>query len=454
MKSLATRSANSQSDKKFGSAEVNFTGSQTLYCMVQCSPEMSADLCMRCLESAVGSLPQCCSGKQGGKHLPIQSRHRPLSSNATRATGFSNASAGEVSGLFLCRGDVNPTVCQDCVANGTIEILGRCPLDKVAIIWYDECLLRCSNQPIFATVNVVPAVSMSSTQVILEAESDRFNELLSRTMNSLATLASNSLTAMKFATEEEAFNSSQTLYSLVQCTPDLTESDCEVCFQSAIGGLPMCCGGKQGGRVLLPSCNIRYELYSFYNFTAASPAFPPPAPGGSKMSSLTIIVTIVIAISVSVVLFFIAYCFLRRRARKKCYTLSEENVGDEITTIESLQFDLDIIEAATDKFSDDNKIGEGGFGAVYKEATVEVNACRDRQEAARKLGAACGVAKEAVGVGKVSMPGFLMAQNVAVSGGATKGLLGNLRPTHHRPSAHPLRRQCLQRQLFMEVVDY
>ncbi len=41
-------------------------------------------------------------------------------------------------------------------------------------------------------------------------------------------------------------------------------------------------------------------------------------------------------------------------------------VGVEITTIESLQFDLDIIEAATDKFSDDNKIGEGGFGVVYK----------------------------------------------------------------------------------------
>ena len=31
-----------------------------------------------------------------------------------------------------------------------------------------------------------------------------------------------------------------------------------------------------------------------------------------------------------------------------------------------MQFDLDIIEAATNKFSEDNKIGEGGFGAVYK----------------------------------------------------------------------------------------
>ncbi|GLT62424.1 hypothetical protein SLA2020_350630 [Shorea laevis] len=288
-----------------------------------------------------------------------------LSSNATRATGFSNASAGEVSGLFLCRGDVNTTGCQDCVANATKEILRRCPLDKVAIIWYDECLLRYSNQSIFATVNEVPAVSMSSTQIILEAESDRFNELLASTMNSLATLASNSVTGKKFATEEEEFNSSQTLYSLVQCTPDLTVSDCKRCFQSAIGGLPMCCDGKQGGRVLLPSCIIRYELYPFYNFTAASPAFPPLAPGGSKMSSLTI-VAIVIPIAGSVVLFFIAYCFLRRRARKKHNTSSEENVGVEITTIESLHFDLDTIEAATDKFLDDNKIGEGGFGTVYK----------------------------------------------------------------------------------------
>jgi hypothetical protein len=35
-----------------------------------------------------------------------------------------------------------------------------------------------------------------------------------------------------------------------------------------------------------------------------------------------------------------------------------------------LQFDLDIIEAARDKFSDDNKIGEGGFGVVYKVGVI------------------------------------------------------------------------------------
>jgi hypothetical protein len=37
------------------------------------------------------------------------------------------------------------------------------------------------------------------------------------------------------------------------------------------------------------------------------------------------------------------------------------------STVESLQFDFATIEAATNKFSDDrSKLGEGGFGAVYK----------------------------------------------------------------------------------------
>ena len=40
--------------------------------------------------------------------------------------------------------------------------------------------------------------------------------------------------------------------------------------------------------------------------------------------------------------------------------------GIEITAVESLQFDLVTIETATNKFSDDNKIGECGFGTVYK----------------------------------------------------------------------------------------
>lgn len=37
---------------------------------------------------------------------------------------------------------------------------------------------------------------------------------------------------------------------------------------------------------------------------------------------------------------------------------------------ESLQFDLATIEAATSNFSEDNKLGTGGFGEVYKVITL------------------------------------------------------------------------------------
>ena len=39
---------------------------------------------------------------------------------------------------------------------------------------------------------------------------------------------------------------------------------------------------------------------------------------------------------------------------------------DDISTAESLQFDFNTIRIATDDFSDANKLGQGGFGAVYK----------------------------------------------------------------------------------------
>jgi hypothetical protein len=205
-----------------------------------------------------------------------------LSSKATPVTGFSNASAGEVSGLFLCRGDVNTPVCQDCVAYAAKEILERCLLQKGAIIWYDECLLRYSNFSIFSTINYGPGLPLPNPQSIQEAESDSFIGLVDSTLDSLANLASNSVTGKKFATKEVEFNSSlaapQKLYSLVQCTPDLSVSDCYKCLRVAILNQSSCCDGRQGGRVLLPSCNIRYEVYPFYNVTAASRAFPPPPP--------------------------------------------------------------------------------------------------------------------------------------------------------------------------------
>ena len=39
---------------------------------------------------------------------------------------------------------------------------------------------------------------------------------------------------------------------------------------------------------------------------------------------------------------------------------------DEIRSVEFLQLDFGTIKVATDDFSNANKLGQGGFGVVYK----------------------------------------------------------------------------------------
>lgn len=50
-----------------------------------------------------------------------------------------------------------------------------------------------------------------------------------------------------------------TTFGMVQCTPDLTTQECKDCLDEAFGKLPECCTNKIRGRVVMPSCNVRYE---------------------------------------------------------------------------------------------------------------------------------------------------------------------------------------------------
>ncbi|VVA21669.1 PREDICTED: cysteine-rich, partial [Prunus dulcis] len=301
-----------------------------------------------------------------------------LSSNATRPSGFYNATASSSSpndtvyGLFLCRGDVAADACKTCVSTATSEAVQRCPTEKQVIIWYDDCMLRYSNESFFSTAAESPGIFMWNTQNATEPT--RFNQVLATGMNDVVTEAAND--ADKFATSQGNVSGLVSIYSLGQCTQDLSSADCNRCLTGAKAQFPNCCNGKLGARVLYPSCTVRYEVYPFYlqNSTSAPqpspgalPPPPPPPPPPKGKSKIPTIVAIVVPIAVSVLLFVVGCCFVTRRARKKRSAAAEAPSGvNDISSVESLQFDFSTIVAATNNFSDDNKLGEGGFGQVYK----------------------------------------------------------------------------------------
>ncbi|KAI6706911.1 hypothetical protein NL676_009873 [Syzygium grande] len=65
------------------------------------------------------------------------------------------------------------------------------------------------------------------------------------------------------------------MFLLLQCSPDLSQIDCQSCFLECIDDYQDCCHGRQCGIAQKPSCIFRWELYLFFD-----PDFsiPPPTP--------------------------------------------------------------------------------------------------------------------------------------------------------------------------------
>ncbi|MBA0748660.1 hypothetical protein Gogos_002652, partial [Gossypium gossypioides] len=197
-----------------------------------------------------------------------------LSSNVTRGVFFYNTTAGKnpdmVYGLFLCRGNISTSACQACVTYAATHISRRCPLDKTAVVWYEECFLRYSNRNIFSVVTEIPTIYFLSgrSSVVTISEEDRFVQFVLKMINETIAMAeSRPAGVSKYVTRVENISSFQTLYIRVDCTPDLLGADCGRCLRRARAYIP---AGRQGGRAFNPSCSVRYEFNPFFNLTAVA----------------------------------------------------------------------------------------------------------------------------------------------------------------------------------------
>ena len=86
----------------------------------------------------------------------------------------------------------------------------------------------------------------------------------------------------RYVTKSLKLNALQTIFTLAQCTPDLFSDGCSGCLSDVIGSaIPWARLGSIGGRVLYPSCNLRFELFQFYRdgdkAAVPKPSTPPPS---------------------------------------------------------------------------------------------------------------------------------------------------------------------------------
>jgi hypothetical protein len=210
-----------------------------------------------------------------------------LYSNTEIDYGFYNSSYGQnsdkVYAIALCRGDVSPGICRACLNEARAIFKQNCPNQKEALMWTGECILRYSNRSIFGIVDTDYVFDAANGINVSDKYVVQFNDDVRSLLERLSRQAVAGGSLRKFAVGNATAPTSQTLYGLVQCTPDLSEQQCNNCLFWAIQRLPQKSSGREGGRVITPSCNIRFEIFLFYDSTVAASTSPsvsvsPPPP--------------------------------------------------------------------------------------------------------------------------------------------------------------------------------
>ncbi|CAL5410902.1 unnamed protein product [Camellia sinensis] len=215
-----------------------------------------------------------------------------------------------------------------------------------AVVWEENCQLRYANESFFGHLDVTGNIWKDNKQNVSGDELGRFSSVVNDTLHNLSRLA--------------AFNPS---YGIAQQT--LSPDDCNTCLEIAIANTSNCCSESRGARLLSPSCYLRYEFYAFYKgATSKNPRIFETSRRNNWM-----IVAIVSAIIMT-----------REKQvssrEDQLYDIGDPNnidvqhqnfqARDNLNSQNFPFFDLSTLSAATDNFSDTNKLGQGGFGPVYK----------------------------------------------------------------------------------------
>ncbi|KAF8719401.1 hypothetical protein HU200_024112 [Digitaria exilis] len=298
---------------------------------------------------------------------------------AASSTGFAvnvtGAAPDQAFGLAQCRGDVSAADCRSCLNYSATEMASACPGQKSAVLIYEGCLLRYSNASFFGVADTRSESYVCSSWA---ARAD-FSSPLGTLMSDLAEKAYGS--PRMFAVGAVNHTAYEKMYGMARCTRDLDRDDCHSCLAKAVRMIPDTCPGKSGGRIFYWSCSIRYEVGPFYNIQAAEAAMSPapaPAPGsggplinkgaGSShmVRNTALLVSIPVAITLLLLLVVVYICENRKPHKHVEIARGRYADDEEMRSSGPLQYDLSTLRAATDNFSEANKLGQGGFGPVYK----------------------------------------------------------------------------------------
>ncbi|WZZ46878.1 hypothetical protein YC2023_043137 [Brassica napus] len=249
--------------------------------------------------------------------------------------------------MGMCAPGAEPNVCSQCIETASDGLLQNCQNQVDAFSWSGDktlCLVRYTNRSFSGLLGMEPRGAIAST-ADTNLNQTHFDSVWTKLMFGMISNISSSSSAGNNASKYYAGEDDvvqlpdfRNISALMQCTPDVSSEDCDVCLRTNVIDYQTCCPFNAA---------LSYTISCFQRTVSHNTRIS----GG-------VIAAIVVAVLVAIILITLGVVILKRRKKKQEIELPNPT--------ESIQFDLSTIEAATNNFSERTKLGEGGFGEVYK----------------------------------------------------------------------------------------
>ncbi|XP_060196273.1 cysteine-rich receptor-like protein kinase 2 [Lycium barbarum] len=280
-------------------------------------------------------------------------------SEQTRTTGYGVAVTGTGPdtnyGLCQCYGDLSLPDCVLCYAEARAA-LPRCFPSMGGRIYLDGCFMRVENYTFYEEYLGPEDRRVCGTRT---TKGSLFQQNARRAVQQAVANAPSS-NGYARAQVSVPGHFKETAYVLADCWKSLSANSCAACLQNASASMLGCLPLSEG-RALYTGCFMRYSDTNFLNVIST---------GGGSSSVGKVVVIVIVAVSSVVVLgvgVVIGICVWKnKQIRNKRKGANDAKKLVKILHDNSLNFKYSTLDKATGSFDEANKLGQGGFGTVYK----------------------------------------------------------------------------------------
>ncbi|KAL8102257.1 hypothetical protein AgCh_026946 [Apium graveolens] len=278
-------------------------------------------------------------------------------SNAHFATAYET----DVFGMAQCRNYLSTVDCLACFDAGVTEIRRECdPTMDGAHFIYQGCFLR------YGIYNFYTEITFESPILVCSynnsaAASTVFKSIAQELLTDIAA-ATPKITNYSAAAKKQVFSNgtTTTVYAAAQCVETISPNDCRDCLTRVYTSLQTCLP-QPGGSSVEAGCFLRYSDSSFFadnNITNIAP-YTKGGSSSTKVSAIAIVGGLCFLFLIITLLLWYQLVRKPKQAER----------GDITKLQGTVIYSYKDLKSATKSFSQDYKIGEGGFGDVYKGIT-------------------------------------------------------------------------------------